>query len=182
MNTFKQYMYIAFFWFWLVFGLALAVLSRGSYGTAAATISFASLFLIYGIWKLIQAVKRRDKWVKPVAVILYSGVLLQIGSANAKSITRTHEDNFKPLIAALESYKADKGRYPDRLNELVPLYITKLPKCPYDMRGSAADYYGLMTNVPKAGDQYTIQCVIGVFMYPQYAMHESDSTVGWLYY
>jgi hypothetical protein len=34
----------------------------------------------------------------------------------------------EPVIAALEQYKADKGIYPESLTELVPDYISTVPK------------------------------------------------------
>lgn len=34
----------------------------------------------------------------------------------------------EPVLAALEQYKADKGTYPESLAELVPEYISAVPK------------------------------------------------------
>jgi len=39
-----------------------------------------------------------------------------------------------PLIAKLEQFKSKNGKYPDRLDALVPDYLSELPPCPISRR------------------------------------------------
>lgn len=180
MEVIRKYISAAFMLSCVVLGLILAVLSRHSYGTALTTLTFAGLFFIYGVWKTVQAARGRDKWAKAVFTVSYSAVLILTGNVNLNSITRAHEKNFQPLIAALKAYKTSKGRYPDRVEDLVPGYIAHLPHCPFPAHEPTIDYYGLMTDTPKAGEQFIIQCVMGQFFFPQLAIYESD-VPGWMY-
>lgn len=169
------------FWIWILSGVFLVIAGRDSYGSDCAIFVYAAIFLIYAIWKLIRAIIRREKWVMPVAVILYSFLLVHVSNANIDSIYKAHEDNFRPLITALEIYKEDQGQYPDQLEKLVPKYIDSLPACHYDKYlHTQTKYYGLMTTGDKPGDQYMINCMIGIFVFPQYATYESDDPT-WFY-
>lgn len=168
------------FWGWLAFGLVLAVQSRTGMGAADATSAYAIPVFVVGIWGLIRAVINH-RWVKPVALVVYSCLLFYAGIAANQSIISAHEENFRPLLAALERYKSDHGKYPDRLDKLVPEYVSTLPRCPDDRYGSGNKYYSLMQgDSARIGDQYVIDCVMGVFVFPQLATYESDIP-GWMY-
>ena len=53
------------------------------------------------------------------------------------------------LVVALESYRRDRGAYPETLDALVPQYVPELPKNPYDGQG--------FTYAPADGT-YVLRC------------------------
>lgn len=69
--------------------------------------------------------------------------------------------------SAIECYAADhKGKYPTKLEEVVPQYIQQLPRCPITPRG---------LNYEKSASNFTISCV-GQHLS---GLHSRDS--GWIY-
>ncbi len=59
----------------------------------------------------------------PFLYILTIGIL-------ASSRLELIETSMKPVIAALESYKAGNGKYPETLEQLVPKFLSTQPFCP----------------------------------------------------
>lgn len=109
------------------------------------------------------------EWLVVGAILLIGGsVLLSISSkddAKVKSI----EQRAAPLIGALEVYRAEHGRYPDRLAALVPRQVAVLPKCA-DTDG------GPMPYLPDdARKSFQLVCPAGMFMKRGY----SSATAKW---
>jgi hypothetical protein len=87
---------------------------------------------------------------------------------------REVQKDFTPVIAALEKYQTEKGRYPDTLDALVPAYIKELPACPRiesRIELSTKDSY----HPGGDGKGYWLGCFVGVMVYPQDAMYFSNT-------
>ncbi|MFY2558634.1 hypothetical protein ACN469_13480 [Corallococcus terminator] len=73
------------------------------------------------------------------------------------------EEEFAPLIAALDAYHAETGQYPESVAELIPAHLSKAPSCELtdspDVRPGLSDagYYR------KTPDAYGITCMTIVF-------------------
>ncbi|WP_163865108.1 hypothetical protein [Myxococcus eversor] len=73
------------------------------------------------------------------------------------------EEEFAPLITALDAYHAETGRYPESVAELIPAHLSKAPSCALEdsseQRPGIADggYYR------TTADTYGITCMTIVF-------------------
>jgi hypothetical protein len=77
------------------------------------------------------------------------------------------ESDQAPLVSEFEHYKAKNGKYPERLDALVPDYLAELPQCPISHKpGYAFD--------PKTGD-YELFCPTFLFSVRSY----TPSTKAW---
>lgn len=84
-------------------------------------------FFVAGI-AFLRAVKWKDLRrhllrVSAVYVLLFVGTAVAI--AWNSSLARKRAE---PVIAAVERFRADHGRYPGTLNELVPAYLSSIPR------------------------------------------------------
>ena len=83
-------------------------------------------------------------------------------------LTNRMEDESPPLIAALEKFRAQNGRHPETLAELVPAYVAAPPTC---LRGERRP----MLYFRHADGSYSITCYTYVFMKHSY----DSSTKTW---
>jgi hypothetical protein len=108
----------------LVLFLAFAI-AMDSLGAAFFICLFAVIW--YGT--------RREKngyAAKIKLIIIGAYAVLLIMAFVVKNINnRVAYENAKIVIAACEQYKIKKGAYPDRLNDLVPGYLTRIPVARY---------------------------------------------------
>ncbi|NTX01926.1 hypothetical protein HUA74_18710 [Myxococcus sp. CA051A] len=73
------------------------------------------------------------------------------------------EEEFAPLIAALDAYHAEKGQYPEAVAELIPAHLSKAPSC--ELESEPAVRQGLSDGgyYRKGPDDYGITCYTIVF-------------------
>ena len=71
------------------------------------------------------------------------------------------ERESEPLIAALEKYRAQNGRYPEKLAELVPAQAGALPSCAPDGKRPLAYYR-------RDDGGYSITCYTYVYLKHSY--------------
>lgn len=90
-------------------------------------------------------------------VVIGAYAVLLIMTFVIKNINnRVAYENAKIVIAACEQYKIKKGAYPDRLDDLVPVYLTRIPVTRYT--GIAGWQYIHRPNRETAeGDYYLLQ-------------------------
>ena len=67
------------------------------------------------------------------------------------------DTTFAPVIDALDKYKATNRRYPDKLDALLPAYLSALPSCPDSTKPGAAYFVD-----PKSGE-YKLGCYTMLF-------------------
>ncbi len=178
--TLDRYLRVAFFWFWVGVGILLAYNSYDGYGSGLGALMLGSVFFIYAVRRLYRASKASKVRLPDFAFVVYAVALFGVGIHGSSSFIQAHETNFAPLLAALEQYRDANGEYPDEMAELVPEYVANLPKCPVN-GGWAPD---LSYHKRKQGHRfqgtYLVQCVVGVFVFPQYALYESKDAA-WMY-
>jgi len=170
----------AFFWFWICVGVLLAYESFGSFGSGLGAIYIGFFFLFYGLRRLFRKLKAASVQRQDVAVVTYAVGLFVVGMTGLGSFTEEHETNFAPLLAALEQYRDTTGQYPDELPELLPEYVASLPECPVTGGWAGNSYYYKRKKGDRSEGTYIIQCAVGAFVFPQWAMIESDYDA-WLY-
>jgi hypothetical protein len=95
--------------------------------------------LVCPLWFLISIVKnlrRRPGW--GTAALRVSLPLLTFGIAvsNATLQWRISDANAERIIEACDEFRVVTGRYPTELDELVPKYLTSVPRAKYCLMGS----------------------------------------------
>jgi hypothetical protein len=79
-------------------------------------------------------------------VAIYSGepFLGNLDEGNTPDLCRSGAKCMQPIAAALEMYFEQNGRYPGRLDELVPAYMERLPRLPQRFEDSGGTTYERM--------------------------------------
>jgi hypothetical protein len=99
--------------------------------------------IICPLWCLISLGKsavERPGW--RIAVLRFSMPLLTfaIAKTNGELQWRISDVNAERVIKACEEFRVVNGRYPSELDELVPKYLTSVPRAKYCVTGKF-DYY-----------------------------------------
>ena len=178
--TLDRYLRVAFFWFWVSVGILLAIYSYDGYGTGIAAFMLGSVFFIYAVRRLNRAFKASKVRLPDFAFVIYAVVVFVVGVHGSSTFIQAHETNFAPLLAALEQYRDATGEYPDEVADLVPEYVTSLPKCPVSGSWAPELSYHKRQQGHRLQGTYLVQCVVGVFVFPQYALYESKDAA-WMY-
>ncbi len=113
--------------------------------------------------KLFKAGKDRERLKLLVSKAgIYAIMIILIIGANALNNTIA-ESRAKDIIAACEQFKAKRGRYPEKLTELVPDYLPAVPSAKYSLMGSSFRYFGRQDSralmyeaVPPYGRKYYV--------------------------
>ncbi len=115
------------------------------------------------IVKLFRARKdgERKKLLVSKAGIYALMVVLIIGANIFNNMIA--ERRAKDIIAACEQFKTKSGRYPEKLSELVPEFLSKVPSAKYSLTGSAFRYFARQDShalmyeaVPPYGRKYYV--------------------------
>ena len=67
------------------------------------------------------------------------------------------EKNAQRIIKAVNTYYADKGHYPEKLDQLIPIYLESIPRCAYRMTASEYRYFS------DPGDPFLVWAVVPPF-------------------
>jgi len=126
---------------------------------AIAMDSLGGAFFIF-LFAMIWYATRREKngytaKIKMIIIGVYAVLLIM--TFVVKNINnRVAYENAKIVIAACEQYKIKKGAYPDRLSDLVPGYLTRIPVARYT--GITEWRYFYHPNKGSTeGDHYSLQ-------------------------
>ena len=123
----------------------LAAIKGSLWGMAAVLLFDVGLdgfymysLLICPVWFLIslgKSVVERPGW--RIAVLRFSMPLLTLAIAmsNGALQWRISDVNAERVIEACEEFRVDNGRYPSELDELVPKYLTPVPRAKYCVTG-----------------------------------------------
>ena len=119
---------------------------KGSLGVAAALLywdvayegCYVFSLLICPLWFLISLVKniiQRPGWA--IALLRVSMPLLTVAIAfgNGKFQWKVSDANAQQVVKACEVFRAVNGRYPSKLDELVPNYLTLVPPAKHCVTG-----------------------------------------------
>ncbi|MDD5285972.1 MAG: hypothetical protein PHD54_08940 [Desulfuromonadaceae bacterium] len=124
-------------------------LIRGSLICASVLLLFDAVngtFISAGvcpIWflvSLVKAIKKRPGWGIGVSRIIIPILTLAIVAGNAAMQSKIANANAERIIVACEQFRSATGKYPDRLDELVPKYLTSIPQARYALMFSDFRY------------------------------------------
>jgi hypothetical protein len=94
--------------------------------------------VICPLWCLISLVKNviwRPGWGIAVLRISMPLLTLAIAMSNGNVQWRISDANAERVIKACEAFRVANGRYPSKLDELVPKYLTSIPPAKYCFGG-----------------------------------------------
>lgn len=117
---------------------------RGSLGAAAVLLAFDAVhggtflmsIIFCPLWILVSLLKsaiHRPGWGLALVRIGIPALTLGLVMANNAVQLRIAEGNAQRVVAACEAYHAASGRFPKKLDELVPQYMSSVPVAKYTM-------------------------------------------------
>jgi hypothetical protein len=108
--------------------------------------SFLLSMFVCPIWFLISVVKniiRRSGWKVTLARIAVPILALALVFGNAAVQSRIATTNADRIIKACEQFTAANGRYPTKLDELLPQYLRSVPRAKYSVAFAEFSYWSL---------------------------------------
>lgn len=157
-TSWQKHRDVVFFLGWTTFGSVLVFRSQGDYSAAGDMAMFALLFLLYGVWTALRALRKRERWHKPLFVFALAILLFIVATRAMDVVARRHERSFQPVIAALERHKDEHGAYPAKLDELVPARLARIPDCP--LKRYTVSYQAYASR-HTGKSEFTLTCPIG---------------------
>jgi hypothetical protein len=90
------------------------------------------------------------------SLMAYKVVNSLSGISKAQSMARLNicQANMRTISTALDTYRAEIGRYPSNLKELCPRYINKVPVC----SAAGFDKYTCSYKADQSGNSYVFYC------------------------
>jgi hypothetical protein len=116
--------------------------------------SLSSIIIAFLVALIVIALKRYPARTKLVAIGIYAVMLIcaiALKTINNQITLR----NAVAIITACEQYKTKKGVYADRLSDLVPDYLSKIPAARYAGTGGWT-YYHYPKKTEGGGDYYAL--------------------------
>jgi len=136
---------------------------------AALSGSFLVSILVCPVWCLVSLVKNviwRPGWRVALSRTVVPALTLGLVLSNAALQSRIAHANAERIIKACEQFSAANGRYPSKLDELVPGYLPAVPRAKYCLMD--CDFWYL-----EYKDRHTLMWVaIPFFSRPYYDFEE----------
>lgn len=88
--------------------------------------------LVIGIPNILRASSNHTRQVRLVTLAIYIGAALIVFTANYVNNRIAHH-RAEVLISSIKAYKAAENNYPDRLQDLVPKYISAVPNAKFTL-------------------------------------------------
>ena len=101
------------------------------------------------IWffvSLVKAIRKRPGWGIGLSRIAIPVLSLAMIAGNATIQSKIANTNAERIIVACEQFLATRGNYPDQLDELVPKYLSSIPRAKYALMFSDFRYRNLEGN------------------------------------
>jgi hypothetical protein len=125
---------------------------RGSIGAAASVLTFdvvlsgsilmSSIFCpIWILVSLLSSAIHRPGWGLALARILIPALTLWLVKANDAFQLSVAAANGQRIVAACEEYHAANGRFPEKLDELVPKNLNSVPVAKYCLGPGSRFFY-----------------------------------------
>jgi hypothetical protein len=96
--------------------------------------SFTFSALVCPFWffaSLVKSLSRLPGWKIAIVRATIPVVTLMLLFSNARLQSSIASANARQVIAAIEQFHGANGRYPDKLNDLVPRYLASVPPAKY---------------------------------------------------
>lgn len=106
--------------------------------------SFLFSLLVCPLWLLVSFVKaviQRPAWEVGLARVLVPAMTLGLVLGNATLQSRMATSNARRIVTACERFRETQDRYPDELDELVPSYMSSLPRAKYSLAFGEFSYW-----------------------------------------
>jgi len=100
--------------------------------------TFLLSLIVCPIWLLVSILKnaiQRSGWRLSLLRIAIPALTFGLVLANSAVQLRIAETNAPRVVAACEEYYADNGQFPKTLDELVPRYLSSVPRAKYCLSG-----------------------------------------------
>jgi hypothetical protein len=100
--------------------------------------------LVCPIWflvSLVKSIKRHPGWKVGLSRIVIPILTLAIVVGNDALQSRIADANAERIIVACEQFRAVTGNYPDQLDELVPKYLSSIPRAKYALTSGDFRYW-----------------------------------------
>jgi hypothetical protein len=125
---------------------------RGRIGAAAIVLAFDVVLtgsilvssIVCPIWILVSLLKsaiKRPGWGLAVARVLIPALTFCLVKANDAFQLRVAEAHGQRVVAACEEYHTVTGRFPGKLDELVPTYMNSIPVAKYCLGPGSRFFY-----------------------------------------
>jgi len=101
----------------------------------------AGICPIWFLVSLVKAIKKRPGWGVGLARIMIPVLVLAIVVGNSNLQIKIASANAERIIVACEQFRAATGKYPDKLTELVPKYLSAVPPAKYSLTSSDFRYW-----------------------------------------
>ena len=88
--------------------------------------------IILGIPRIIRATSPDIKRVRLVSFVIYMSAALVVFTANSVSNRIAHH-RAEVLIASIKAYVSAENKYPEKLQDLVPKYISSVPNAKFSL-------------------------------------------------
>ncbi|MFI5363753.1 MAG: hypothetical protein ACHQ49_17470 [Elusimicrobiota bacterium] len=119
----------------------------------------------------MERIATEDILMKVVAVVIVVSIFGACGTIflydhyKLVPVENEVQRRFQPAIDALGRYNQAKGRYPDKLDSLLPGLLTEIPACP-ELPSPAADR-SVIYDVGADGKSFNLGCRIGGLVHQQ---------------
>ncbi len=131
---------VLYIWDGFIFGMPFI----GFFAAAAATVAY-TLLSLNKFFKKEQDTARQLVFVAAV----YLCAIMAIVSTHSYS-QEMGENNARQIVSAVRAYHAEHGKYPQKLTELVPKHLSKIPRARLSVNSDSFQYTG-------TGDDYQLQ-------------------------
>ncbi|HEX8925493.1 MAG TPA: hypothetical protein VF786_06845 [Terriglobales bacterium] len=105
---------------------------------AAMAVLVGVFILLMGAWSMLRRNREKAKARGRTAFVLIGTALLALASISVNNALA--EKRCRRLIADCEQYHAKYNKYPDRLEQLVPEFISSVPLAKYTMQFNDFSY------------------------------------------
>jgi hypothetical protein len=106
----------------------------------------AGICPIWFLVSLVKTIRKRPGWGIGLSRIAIPVLALAIVAGNAAIQSKVANANAELIIVACEQFRAATGKYPDQLGELVPKYLSSIPRAKYSLAFSDFRYRNLNGN------------------------------------
>ena len=118
----------------------IAVLLFGLEAEVGLGILGTSIGFVMTITALLSVIRSRGQRLHQLGIAMIYAALCVATMGVILQNWHVAQHRAIPLISAIERFHSDKGRYPDTLGELCPVYLASVPKAGFTLIGRRYGY------------------------------------------